>query len=94
MTTFAIWALLALSAYMLFLLRQAHKQLRTLGSFVNGILHYIQKTPAMIDESLRKVVDPGEVNGHDILLKDLKESFEVDEKEFWNGLYGWRLPRT
>ncbi|MFA6119716.1 MAG: hypothetical protein WC688_07370 [Parachlamydiales bacterium] len=75
-----IWILLAVNVYLWISLKKEKKRLRVLTSFVSGLVRYVSKVPAMIEEGMNKGVNIRDVKGYDIVLKDIADSFELD---FW-----------
>lgn len=80
MNEYLIWALVAVNIYLFLSLRKEKKRLRVLTSFVGGLIKSASKVPAMIDEVVRKEVNARDVNGYEMVLKDISDSFEQD---FW-----------
>ncbi|MEK7147234.1 MAG: hypothetical protein AAB772_03210 [Patescibacteria group bacterium] len=47
------------------------KRLRVLTTFVGGLIKFVSKVPAMIDEIVHKKVNPRDINSYEIILKDI-----------------------
>ena len=80
MNEYLTWILVAVNIYLFLSLRKEKKRLRVLTSFIGGLMRFVSKVPAMVDEVVSKEVNPRDVNGYDIVLKDIADSFEQD---FW-----------
>lgn len=80
MSEYLIWILVAVNIYLFLSLRKEKKRLRVLTAFIDGLMKFASKVPAMIDKVVHKEVNPKDVNGYEIVLKDISDSFEQD---FW-----------
>ncbi len=80
MNEYLLWIFIVANIYLFLSLRKEKKRLRVLTSFVGGLVKFASKVPKMIDETVQKETNPGNVNGYEIILKDISDSFEED---FW-----------
>lgn len=86
MNDYLIWILIAVNIYLFLSLRKEKKRLFVLINFVGGLITFVSKTPSMIKEMVSKDVLSKEeyikeVKGYEILMEDIKNSFENEPYE-------------
>lgn len=80
MNEYLIWILVPVNLYLFLLIRKEKKRLRVLTSFIDGLINFVSKMPAITNGIIHKDINPKDINGYEIILKDISDSFERD---FW-----------